>query len=304
MTTPNYSKLDKLRINSAILALTSVQVSPNISDRGVFHSGFEFPLHRLRDSVAPAFVFQTYARAAQELVGEKMLEVTTLDWYQVPYSDGEAASTGDRISLAAGAKCRAMIQDYSIVDGILMANILVRPLSANGLASALADPVASQTLPTLASEPAKHALGPLQINGTTRWGTTSFSLDLSHAMRDNPSDGKTFLDSLSRIGGEPRMSISHESLRSLIAAAGFGGVSIGASDVVQYLRPVNNTEGTTIATSGGGSITIATGRVNLSEGSQATNSVDSGSLEITTADGAANNTSPVAFSWSATIPTS
>jgi hypothetical protein len=299
----DFTKIAPIRVNTTVLATMNVNFDPGIEDNAIQHSGRLYSTNRLRGRVTPMLTFQTYARAALDLIGTSTLAITALDWYVRPHTGAVQNATGDRISLnttGGNATGVAMVTALGLVDGVVMATVQIKLLSANGLAHPLAAPVTGQSLATLASDPARHVLGPLSLNGTAREGTTSFSADFGQNLAALPTDGKTFDDVAIYLGGAPSLSIDHASLRSLVTAAGFGGANI-SGNVVQYFRPLN-ADGITVATTGAGSMTIASGRFNITGGNQAVGQTDSATLEVLATNGAGDDVHPFVFAWNASLP--
>ncbi|MBA3591564.1 hypothetical protein [Methylibium sp.] len=261
MADPIVYSLAPLRINATVLATAGLQVPPDVASEAFRHSGNEFASALVVPGAAPRVRFRTPFKAAYDLIGFKILPVTTLDIYFAKFAASirDPNSTHAKYSLAVSAKAVAFIRSFSVAHGgIAMAEVEVVLLSSDGMAHPFAAP-ATAALPTLAAQPTLHTMGTTSINGTAIAGAVDASVDLAPnvmiGIDGTPGDGLLYPTVATYLGGAPSIEVGHGDPITLLATLGLTGVAVGASTFKQWLREFDAT--TQLALSTGVSLTIA-----------------------------------------------
>ncbi len=186
------------------------------------------------------------------------------------------------------------------LDGDLLAVVEVVPLAASAAAHPLTKSD-SNALPTLASQPTMHTLGPCSINGTVRPGLRSAGGDLGQNLRVIRSDGDTYPRNAGYLGGSPRMTASNSDPITLVGITSLFGLNLTGGGFVQYFRQYNATTGEVTGDAGTGiSITAATGRIEPTDLSVSDQDIPSLGLQVTGLSD--SSTSPFVVSVAATVP--
>lgn len=287
------------KINSTVLAVKNVSIGAGIISETDKHSGNLYGSLVRVSGAEPVVTMQAPFAAAYSLIGFGSLAVTTLEIWLATFSSYERLTTGNKWDLATSATAVAVISGFSVdQDGLLLADITVTPLSADGDAHALQ--LGSGTLPTLAGQPALHTLGSISVNGSAIAGMESFSADLAQTVQAYRGDGQKYAVVAGRLGGMPRCTATLRAPYATLSALTLLGANI-SSNVIFYFRPYDATTGA-VAASGatGASITVASGRI-------AWDNVNATQLEIASVgivvDGlSTTSTHPLAVSLSATLP--
>ena len=249
------------------LPVISQNFQPGITEGPVRDSGLPFAQGRTTPSKQPVFEFTTYyASARAALSSFRLVEFTTLEWYERDVTaSGAASTTGNKNELAVG--CRAMAHIASVQEGpngTIVATISCRIISSgahDGISPVIVK-TAAQTVPTLSAEPTLHVRGPIEIGGSAVPGVTSFSFDTGNRIiAVEPTDGMTYARAVIDDGGERQFSIGTEGVKGTVAAIGLEGLDIGSgSALVIKLREIDINGN---AKASGVSFTVADGRASV-----------------------------------------
>ncbi len=292
--------LAPLKLNATVLAIANLQLTPEVAADAFRHSGNEFASVMVAPGAAPRIRFKTPFLAAYNLIGLKTIKCTTVEVYLAKFVDAirSASAVHRKYALAASATGFAYITGASVAQqGVLMADVEVILLSADGTTHPLAV-TDNNALPTLASEPALHTLGPVTLNGTAIGGTSDCSVDLSQQMEVRSSDGDIYPRVCAYLGGSPSLSLGHDDPVTLLTTVGLVGLNVTAN-VVQYFRNYDTTTGLTAST--GLSLTIASGRV-IPESQDADNlAVAKTGMRVLPLS--STTTHPMVIATGATVPT-
>lgn len=261
MTDPLIYSLAPAKINSTVLAVGNLRVSPAVAKAVTRHSGNEFPSIITIPGAAPRVRFQTPFGPAYTLLGLKALEVTTLDVAMASFAAGLRQTSGRKFGLSTNATAFVYIRSVAVPPrGIAWAEIECVYLSADGLLHPVTP--ATATLPVLAAEPQLHTAGPSSLNGTVRAGAVGFTFDLNSEVVDGingePGDGLLYPTVAQYLGGAPSITVEHGDPVSILTDLGLVGANISAN-AVHYLRAYDATTQLALAT--GLILTIANGRI-------------------------------------------
>jgi hypothetical protein len=179
-----------------------------------------------------------------------------------------------------------------------MAEVEVFPLSADGTTPPLAY-TTTNALPTLASQPTKHTLGPVTINGTTLPGVGGLQVDLGQQLLAERADGCLYPIVAARVGGQPKITIPHRDPFTLLSTLGLTGVNL-ASNLVAYARPYDDTTNVVTTAATAISFTIASGRAKPVELTAEQGAVATLGIEV--AGLSSSSTHPIAVASNATAP--
>jgi hypothetical protein len=257
--------LSPIKINSTVLAVENIGLPQDVAGTMHQHSGNEFPTLNAIYGANPKLTFRTPFAGAYALFGLSALACTTVEVYLAKFSSLVRAGTTShpKLALAASASAYGHITGWSVnQDGILMADCELFYLSADGTTHPISAPSLNQTLPSLASQPLLHTLGPVSFNGTVYGGLNQAACQLGQQVTVQRSDGCLYPYLAARTGAQPKLTGDHLDPIALLASAvlGYVGTNITAN-VVQYYRAYDSTTG---LNSGSNcvSVTIASGRVN------------------------------------------
>jgi hypothetical protein len=263
---PDIRSLAPLRINSTVLPIADLQVSPDIASEAFRHSGNEFPSALTQPGAAPRLRWKTPAKTAIDLIGLKALKATVLDIHFAKFVDAirSASSVHTKIALATNCLASVFIRRFAVQDrGVAWADCEAILLSNDGMTHPMAAPT-SVALPTLASQPSLHTLGTTELNGNIYGGAKGFSCDLNPDMMvgldGSPGDGLLYPMAATYRGGSPIIEVDHADPVGLMAALSQIGVAIGVSTFKQWLRDYDSTNHVALTT--GVSLTVASGRAN------------------------------------------
>ncbi len=220
-----------LKLNSTVLAITDLALSPEVEIANFRHSGYEFPSVGVVPGAKPMCRFKTPFGAAYTLLGMKLLQATTLEIYYATFAAGLRQSGANHYmhALAASAKAAAYIEGASVGQGgILLADVMVALLAPDATTHPLAALASGATLPSLGGEPQLHTLGPFamgagptRIDGITNQG---FKNNIQLAMPVN--DGDQYPRSCAIMGMDPVIMAEHEDPITLLTSLGLLGVNI------------------------------------------------------------------------------
>lgn len=263
------------------------------------HSGNLYGTLVRVSGASPVVTLQIPFAAAYGVLGLISNDLTTFEIWLANFSAYERQTTGTKWALSTSAKGVAMITGWSTdQDGLLLADVQVALLSADGDAHPLTQ--GTGTLPTLAGQPALHTLGAVSINGSAVAGVRSAGVELGQELQVYRGDGQRYPTNCGRVGGQPRMTFTHNDPQAVLTSLGLLGVDISAN-LVQYFRLYSATTGTVAVSGGTGiSVTAASGRIgwgDLSSGMQELPSIGVFADCLST-----SSTHPLAISTGATLP--
>lgn len=290
-----------VKLNATVLATESLSYSPGNNDAMTRHSGLPYSSSIVRASAAPRITFRTFFEPAFTLLGFSVTRLTAVEFHQQTFTNFEANAGGVKYALNTSATAYGYITSVSEgTNGLIMADVEVILLSADGTTNPLAEQASALAILALSAEPQKQVRGPLVVNGTALAGVTSFSLSTGiRAIPADPVDGETFSKTVIDDGGDFTMSFGHQGAKESLAEITNDGSSI-TSNVVAYLRDVD-AAGLTTGTAGV-SFTVAAGRVNVTTLSQGVGAPDNCTIDVMAIDSNLDRAVPVAVSVSATLP--
>lgn len=266
MTTALIYSLAPLKLNSTVLAVSNLALSPEIMANPFRHSGNLFPSVISVPGAGPQIRFSTPFAEAYSLIGfgPGPLKCTTVEVYLAKFVDAARSSssvhTAFKLASSPGAALGFAYITGASVDsnGVFMADVTVMLTSYDGMTHPLAR-TDNNALPTLASEPVLYSLGPMTVNGTTVAGEASCSLNMGPNMQALPSDGDLYPKTCAMLGYDRVMTVDFKDPTTAWSTLTTIGVNITAN-VVQYFRQYSAT--TQVKTAANGlSITVASGRV-------------------------------------------
>ncbi len=266
MTIPDVRSLAPLRINTTVLPIADLQVSPDIATEAFRHSGNEFASALTMPGALPRVRWRTPVKAAVDLIGLKILKATAFDIFFALFEDGIRSTDANHtiIGLNDDAAAAVFIRRFSVQDrGVCWAECEAVLLSSDGMIHPLADPT-TDDLPTLASEPSLHTLGPSDVNGTVYGGALAMSVDLGPdvmvGLDGSPGDGLLYPMAATYRGGSGIIDTEHGDPIGLMAALGMIGVAVDGGDkFTQWLRDYDAVNHVALAT--GMSLAIGAGRI-------------------------------------------
>jgi hypothetical protein len=256
------SDMAPLKVNSSVLAITDLQLSPDIIDRSLRHSGNEYKSVGAIPGAKPMGRFKTPFMGAYNLIGMKMLQATVFEYYFATFAAGlrQSGANHSKLPLASGAKAALLIDGASVDQfGLLMADVGVYFLSSDGLTHPIAALASGQSLPTVASEPQLHTLGPFALGvGPTRVdGVTNQGFRQNNSVEAPVNDGDAFPKSCALLGQDPGLAGEHEDPLGLLTSLGLMGLNI-TTQAVAYFRGIDPT--TQLLQATGISIAVTSGR--------------------------------------------
>ncbi len=240
MTAAIINSLAPLKLNSTVLAIEGLSVSPDVMAQAYRHSGNLYPSIMAVAGAAPTIRFKTPFYAAYLLIGigAAPLKCTT-------FVDAARASTSVHTKYAlatspGAALGFATIQGASVdQNGILMADVKVVFTSYDGMTYPLVT-TTNNALPTLASEPALYSRGPASLNGSIISGNGSASLDLTVHDQSLASDGDLYPRTYAALGYDRGVGVHFLDGISAWASIGVIGTAI-SSNFIQYFRAYDQT---------------------------------------------------------------
>lgn len=297
------SSLSPAKLNSTVVAVKSVGLSPGIISAADRHSGNLYETLYKTSGAEPRLTLNMPFKSAYDVIGLGVLKLTAFEFYLAKFSDyiRSASSEHTKWALSTSATGVAMITGWTVdLDGDLLATVEVVPLAASSDAHPLTKSD-SNALPTLASQPTMHTIGPCSINGTVRNGLRSAGGELGQNLRVIRSDGDRYARNAGLIGGSPRMSASCSDPITLAGITGLFGLNLSGGGFVQYFRQYDATTGEVTGDAGTGiSVTAASGRIEPAEISAADQDIPSIGLQVTGLS--SSSTHPFAVSVAATVP--
>lgn len=288
-----------LKVNSTVLAIKSATIGAGIIKEVDKHSGNLYGTLVRISGAEPVMTAQVPFAAAYSLIGFGSLAVTTLEFWLATFSSYERLTTGNKYDLNTSCTAMATITGWSVdQDGLLLADVSFTLISNDEGAHPLK--AGSGTLPTLASQPALHTLGPLVTNGTQLDGQASAGASLNHEIRAYRGDGAKYPTAAARLGGMPQLTAVLNAPVATLTEIGLLGADISAN-VVQYFRAYDATTGEVEDSAGSGvSITVASGHIAWEDLSSQMQDVPT--IGLTVEGLSTSSTHPFAVSLSATLP--
>lgn len=290
------------KFNSTVVPVERIGFSAGIIANPHQHSGNEYPTLIAIPGATPRVTLTVPWRAAYDSLGLGINVLTAFEIYLAKFASLTRASGSVHTKWALTASCTAaaMITGASVnQDGILMAEVEVVPLSNTGLAHPLTR-TDNNAMPSLASQPVLHTIGPMSINGTVVPGLQSCGIDLGQRLEVQRTDGTLYPILATRMDAAPRLTAGHADPVGMYAQLGsLLGVDI-TSNVVAYFRQYSATTGIISSGSDAVSITVASGRVVPLEVPASQSTVATIGLEVHGLSSSA--THPFAVSVSATAP--
>ncbi len=251
------STLSPVVCNSTTLPANEFEFSPAISREVFRHSGNKFGSIVVKPGAAPIITFQAPFKCIYDLMGFSLLKLTTFKFTFAKFTDAakDATSVHAQYGLNTSAIAFARMVGISVNQkGLVMANVAVLPLSADGMTHPLLLNAAA-AMPTVSSEPTLHTLGPVLINTVRVSGLRNFSLDLGNEFVGEPHDGDLYLRNVAEMEGNPMFSGEHADPTTFLSTSGLFGLTLTA--LVVNLRAIHATSGAALGT--GASLSLAAG---------------------------------------------
>ncbi len=252
-------------IATTVLAAEDFEYSPNISNDVFRHDANKFASALVKPGAIPTCRFKTPFLAAYTLMGLGLFRMTAFNFTFTNFTNfvRSAGSTHPQYALASSATAVARIMGASVNQkGILMADVVVVPLSSDGMVHPIAAP-SNVALPTLSSEPALHTLGPVKINGTKYSGCRNAGFDLGNEFVAEPHDGDLYLRNVGEFEANPKLMAEHADPATVFPIIGTLGAAVTTTAILNFRdisAVVDSTQGTALGT--GLSISISSGTVN------------------------------------------
>ncbi len=298
------SSLSPAKLNTTVVAVKSVGLSPGIISAADRHSGNLYETLVKTSGAEPRLTLNMPFKSAYDVIGLGVLKLTAFEFYLATFTDyvRAATSTHTKWALSSSATAVAMITGWSVdMDGDLLATVEVVPLAASAAAHPLTKSD-NNALPTLASQPTMHTMGPVSVNGTVINGLRSAGGELGQNLRVIRSDGDRYPRNAGYLGGSPRMTGTHSDPVTLPNTIGLFGLNLTSGGFIQYFRQYDATTGEVTGDAGTGiSITAATGRIEPADISAADG--DPNTIGIQVMGTSSTSTSPFVVSTAATVPT-
>jgi len=251
------------KFNSTVVAVEKIGFSPGVIANPHQHSGNEFPTLVAIPGAEPRITLTMPFRSAYDVLGLGMTQLTAFELYLAKFAALTRAtgSVHTKWALAASCTASAMITGASVTqDGVLMAEVEVRPLSNNGTTPPFAR-TDNNALPALASQPVLHTLGPISVNGTVVPGLNAAGLDLGQNLDSQRTDGGLFPTLASRISAAPKITGTHADPVGMLAQLGSLLGVAASSNIIAYFRQYSVTTGEVSTGADSISVTVASGRM-------------------------------------------
>lgn len=290
------------KFNTTVVPVERIGFSAGVIANPHQHSGNEYPTLIAIAGAVPRVTLTVPFRAAYDVLGLGINVLTAFEVYLAKFASLTRASGSVHTKWALSASCTAaaIITGASVnQDGLLMAEVEVYPLSNTGRAHPLTRSD-NNALPSLASQPILHTLGPVSIDGTVIPGLQSSSLELGQRLQTQRTDGSDYPTLAVRVDAAPRIQATHADPVTMYNQLGsLLGANI-ASGVVAYFRQHAASTGVIDTGATAVSITVASGRIVPLEVPAGQGSVATLGLEVHGLSTGA--THPFAVSVSATAP--
>jgi hypothetical protein len=297
------SSLSPAKFNSTVVAVKSVGLAPGIISAADRHSGNLYETLVKTSGAEPRCTLNMPFKSAYDVIGLGILKLTAFEFYLANFTDyvRAAGSTHTKWALSTSATAVAMITGWTVdLDGDLLAVVEVVPLAASAAAHPLTKSD-NNALPSLASQPVMHTMGPSSVNGTVIPGLRSAGGELGQNLRVIRSDGDRYPRNAGYLGGSPRMTGTHSDPITLPNTIGLFGLNLSGGGFIQYFRQYDATTGEVTGDSGTGvSITAATGRIEPADIAAADG--EPNTIGIQVMGTSSSSTHPFAVSVAATVP--
>ena len=264
MTAALITSLAPAKLNTTVLAIRNLRLQAAIDVQPFRHSGNLYPSIVYVPGASPMVSFQTPFLPAYNLIGlgNGALKLTAFEVYFALFTDSarQAGSVHTKYALnttGGNATGYAYITGFSVdTNGVLMADVTVALVSYDGMIHPLkrTDNVA---LPSLASEPALHSLGPVDINGVLLAGLSQMQVDAGYQTQLLKTDGDLYPRNFAIMGADRVLNLTFKDALTAWNDLTLIGANISAN-VVQYLRSYDPTTQVKLGT--GLSLTLASGR--------------------------------------------
>jgi hypothetical protein len=284
------------------IPVESVGIPLGIMQKIHHHSGNVFATAVVVGGADRRVTLSVPMKIALTTFGLGLVKLTTFSAFLAKFADYNRLATASHLALrmVAGCAAAAQITGWSVsVDGILMANIEIVPLSTTGQLDPL-ELVPTQSLPAITGSPDLHTLGPVSINSTVIPGLSSMSGSIGSSIAVQRTDGDLYARVAARIEATPTMSLTHEDPTTILQAVSLMGATIVS--VVVYAKAFDPTTGIAVQ-AGSLSFTMVSGRIHPSGPDASQGGVASTGLEVIgiSDTGAVN---PIAISTSVVAPVS
>lgn len=264
----SFYSMSPAKINATVVAVKSIGLSPGIISSADRHSGNLYETLHKTSGAEPRLTLNMPFKSAFDLIGFGALKLTAFEFYLAKFTDyiRSASSEHTKWALSSSALGVATISGWTVdLDGDLLAVVEVVPLAASAAAHPLTK-TDNNALPTLASQPTMHTIGPCSVNGTVFPGLRSAGGSLGQNLRVIRSDGDRYARNAALAGGSPRMTAINSDPVTLSATTTLFGLNLTGGGFVQYFRQYDTTTGEVSGDAGTGiSITAASGRIEPSQ---------------------------------------
>ena len=216
------SGLGFAKLNTTTMPITDISYTPNMGIEP-FRSGGDINASMIRRSGGrPVFRFSAPLDIVWTTLASFMpVTLTAFEMHAALFTATARTATGaTQFKLdTTNGDAYALITGISPTGGavpVVMAEVTVYLCSKAGLV----DPVTSSTgaLPTLASTPVMHTIGPMVDNATAKWGIKTWRIDLGVAMEPIQADG-FFYPTTYRVGAvQASATVAHADAVSLYTA--------------------------------------------------------------------------------------
>jgi hypothetical protein len=294
------SSLAPVRLNTTVCAVKQIDLGPGIIADVDKHSANLYGTLVRVSGANPTIKLTMPFQSAWDVIGAGVLKLTAMDLYLAQFVDFEQSASAVHSKWALTASClgAATITGWSVdQDGLLMATVEIAILANDATTHPLTQ-TNNNALPTLASQPFLHTIGPMSVNGTVVSGLVSAGGEMGQELKLHRNDGDRFPRYAGRLGGMPKLMGGHSDPITMLGATGLLGANI-TSNVIQYFRRYDATTGL-VGTANGISITAASGRIHPAEMSASHLEIPKLGIEVHALS--STSTHPLVISTSATVP--
>lgn len=254
-----------LRVSGAgsdvVIPVENHAFSTDIISNPFFHTGNVSPTQIVTPGGNPKISVSMPFASAFGVMALGIVKLTTLDVFLSKYSDFVrlGAISHPNINLTPGAFAAGQITNWDVdVDGVLMA-VVTFDLLSNDQENPF-EAGTGLTLPTLASEPLLHTLGPVKINGTIIPGASASGGAINGSTIIPRYDGDLFPRNAARPQIQPTARIAHSDPVAVLSALGLLGSMQATTEI--WFKAYDATTGVTSSSGGAIKFTIATARIN------------------------------------------
>jgi hypothetical protein len=235
-------------MNGTPLPALDLSLDPAIKREGFRHGGSRFVAALLKLAAQPVITFKTPFLAAYNILGLSTAKLTSFQAVIAKYSDFQRAAGAVHRGYSLNTSCiaAAYIVDASAErGGVLMATVMVIPLSIDGLTAPLI-PADTASIPTLGAQ-TLHTLGPLSVGGTRISGLAGMGYTSGIQLTAEPTDGDVYLRTVAEELANPLLAGTHRDPIGLLTSLGLFGVAIGTA-AEAYFRAIDATTGAALGT--------------------------------------------------------